>query len=62
MSDQNAKGVKHDWLNSQNDAQIEPDNLIDLVRLIARRAAERDFKHLVDAQSDPPDNQGGVDD
>jgi hypothetical protein len=40
----NAKGVKQDWFSAQNDAPLASGKFINLIKFLARRAAERDFE------------------
>lgn len=61
MSDLNAKGVKLDWVSAQNDTDFKPDNLIDLVKFLARCAAEKDHAEHCHTLNAPPTGKGGKD-
>lgn len=50
MTDKRADQINSDWKAAQSDAQLNPSTLIEIVRLLARRAAERDFKHYKEVQ------------
>ncbi len=50
MRDARTDKINSDWKEAQNDAQCEQSNLIEIVRFMARRAAERDFKTHKEAQ------------
>ena len=50
MSDTRTDHIKSDWQEAQNDEQLDQSNLIEIVRFMARRAAERDFQAQQEAQ------------
>jgi mRNA-degrading endonuclease YafQ of YafQ-DinJ toxin-antitoxin module len=50
MSDARTSEIKGDWKGAQNAAPMSQSKLIELVRLLARNAATRDFKHHMEEQ------------
>ena len=44
MNDTRTDQIKSDWKEAQNDAQLDQSNLIEIVRFLARQAAQRDFE------------------
>ena len=50
MTDARTDKINSDWKAAQNDAQLGQSNLIEIVRFMARRAAERDFNAHKEAE------------
>ncbi len=44
MSISNTNNVQQDWFSAQKDTALSSNQLTNLVKFIARRAAERDFE------------------